>query len=73
MYDISVIEPYKKIRAWVNNKMSGRNPPLYCTNTMIVMQGHQTTLTDRRSFLCVSGQRGTKAKLSLCMRSICVS
>ena len=35
-------------------------------------EAYLVTLTDRRSFLCFSGQRGTIAK-SLCMRSICVS
>ena len=41
MYDKDVIEPYKK-GARVNNKMSGRNSPLYFTITFITMQGHQT-------------------------------
>ena len=31
-YDNSAIEPYEN-RAWIDSKMSGRNPPLYCTNT----------------------------------------
>ena len=35
-------------------------------------EAYLITLTDRCSFLCVSGQRGTIAK-SICMRSICVS
>ena len=26
---------------WVNSIMSGRNPPSYCTLTLIAMQGHQ--------------------------------
>ena len=32
---------HTQIGAWVNSKMSGRNPPLYCTITLIVMQGRQ--------------------------------
>ena len=30
------------IGAWVNSKMSGRNQSLYCTITLIAMQGRQT-------------------------------
>ena len=29
------------IKYWVNSIMSGRNPPSYCTHTLIAMQGHQ--------------------------------
>ena len=42
IYDNSAIEPYTNIGAWVNSKMSDRNPSLYSTITLTVMQGHQT-------------------------------
>ena len=42
VYDNSAVEPYANIGAWINSKMSERNPPLYCTITSIAMQGHQT-------------------------------
>ena len=29
---------------WVNSIMSGRSPPLYCTFTLIAMQGHQKNI-----------------------------
>ena len=43
IYDNSAIEPYTNIGAWINSKMSERNPQLYCTIiTLTAMQGHQT-------------------------------
>ena len=50
MYDTSAIEPYNNT-GWVNSKMSGRNPPLYCTSTSIAMQGHQTNEDKRHDEL----------------------
>ena len=35
MYDNSAIEPYRTIGAWVNSKMSERNPSLYCLYSYI--------------------------------------
>ena len=32
---------------WVNSIMSGRSPPLYCTFTLIVMQGHQKNIKNK--------------------------
>ena len=48
MYDNSVVPlNHTQIEAWVNSKISGRKPPLYCTVTlMIPMQGHQTKTED---------------------------
>ena len=38
---------HTKIGAWVNSKISGRSPPLYCTLiTLIAMQGHQHNRID---------------------------
>ena len=35
-----------RIGAWANSKMSGRNPPVYCTSPLIAMQGHQIKTED---------------------------
>ena len=32
---------------WVHSIMSGRNPPLYCTFTLIAMQGHQKNIKSK--------------------------
>ena len=48
MYDNSAIEPYK-IGAWVNSKMSERNPLVYCTFSLIAMQGYHTKTEDMAS------------------------
>ena len=37
---------HTRIGAWVNSKMSGRNPPVICTNPLIAMQGYQTKTED---------------------------
>ena len=41
---MSIIVPsnHTRIRAWVNSKMSGRNPLVYCTIPLTVMQGYHT-------------------------------
>ena len=50
MYDNSTIEPYRtRIRAWVNSKMSGINPLVYCTVPLIAMQGRHTKTEDTGS------------------------
>ena len=51
IYDNSAIEPYTNIGGWVNSKMSERNPPLYCTITLIAMQEHQTNKDKRHDKL----------------------
>ena len=42
IYDNNAPLDPKKVGAWVNCKLSGRNPPLYCTITLIAVRGHQT-------------------------------
>ena len=37
---------HTRIGAWVNSKMSGRNPPVYGTIPLIAMQGYQTKTED---------------------------
>ena len=37
------------IGAWVNSKMSGRNPLVYCTIPLIAMQGYHTKTEDTGS------------------------
>ena len=39
---MSIIVPsnHTRIGAWVNSKMSGRNPLVYCTIPLIAMQGY---------------------------------
>ena len=32
---------------WVNSIMSGRSPPLYCTFTLIAMQGHYKSIKNK--------------------------
>ena len=32
---------------WVNSMISGRSPPLYCTFTLIAMQGHQKNIKNK--------------------------
>ena len=32
---------------WANSIISGRSPPLYCTLTLIAMQGHQKNSKDK--------------------------
>ena len=44
---IIVPSNYTRKGAWVNNKMSGRNPLLYCTNPLIAMQGYHTNKTQK--------------------------
>ena len=35
-----------------NSIMSGRSPPLYCTLTLIAMQGHQTDIKTQQKQCC---------------------
>ena len=37
---------------WVNSIISGRSPPLYCTLTLITMQGHQKNSKDKTVVVC---------------------
>ena len=50
---MSIIVPpnHTRIGAWVNSKMSGRNPLLivYCTIPLIAMQGYHTNTEDTGS------------------------
>ena len=48
---MSIIVPssHTRIGAWVNSKMSGRNPLVYCTISLIVMQGYRTNTEDTGS------------------------
>ena len=41
---MSIIVPssHTRIGAWVNSKMHGRNPLVYCTVSLIAMQGYRT-------------------------------
>ena len=41
---MSIIVPssHTGIGAWANSLMSGRNPLVYCTISLIVMQGYRT-------------------------------
>ena len=41
-YDSRMISIGQLIVVEINSIMSGRSPPLYCTLTLIAMQGHQT-------------------------------
>ena len=38
-----------RIGVWVNSKMSGRNPLVYCTIPLIAMQGYHTKTGDTGS------------------------
>ena len=44
---MSIIVPsnHTRIGAWVNSKMSGRDPLVYCTIPLIAMQGYHTKKT----------------------------
>ena len=48
---MSIIVPsnHTRIGAWVESKMSGRNPLVYCTIPLIVMQGYHTNTQDTGS------------------------
>ena len=48
---MSIIVPsdHTRIGAWVNSKMSGRNPLVYCTISSIAMQGYHTKTEDTGS------------------------
>ena len=48
---MSIIIPsnHTRIGAWVNSKMSGRNPLVYCTFPLIAMQGYHTKTEDTGS------------------------
>ena len=37
--------------------MSGRSPPLYCTLTLIAMQGHQTKCKNKQKIYCFIGRK----------------
>ena len=39
---IIVPSNHTRIGAWVNSKVTGRNPVVYCTILLIAMQGYQT-------------------------------
>ena len=41
---MSIIVPsnHTRIEAWVNSKMQGRNPLVYCTISLIAVQGYRT-------------------------------
>ena len=43
---IIVSSNHTRIGAWVTSKISGRNPPVYCTIPLIAMQGYQTKTED---------------------------
>ena len=47
---MSIIVPsnHTRIGAWVNRKMSGRNPLVYCTIPLIAMQGYHTNTEKTR-------------------------
>ena len=49
---MSIIVPsnHTRIGAWVNSKMSGRNPLAYCTILLIVMQGYYTNTENTGSY-----------------------
>ena len=47
IYDKNDIEPYKS-RCLGHSKFSGRNPPLYCTITLIAVRGHQTQKQNKK-------------------------
>ena len=48
---MSIIVPsnHTRIGAWVNTKMQGRNPQVYCTIPLIGMQGYHTNTEDTGS------------------------
>ena len=48
---MSTIVPsnHTRIEAWVNSKMSGRNPLVYCTIPLIAMQGYHAKIEDTGS------------------------
>ena len=48
---MSIIVPsnHTRIGAWVNSKMSGRNPLVYCTIPLIAMEGYHTNTEDTGS------------------------
>ena len=47
---------------WVNSIMLGRSPPLYCTLTLIAMQGHQKkTVKTKQRQKAVRGMANWKA------------
>ena len=48
---MSIIVPsnHTRIGAWVNNKMSGRNPLVYCTIPLIAMLRYHTKTEDTGS------------------------
>ena len=48
---MSIIVPsnHTRIGAWVNSKMSGRNPLVYYTTPLIAMQGYHTNTEDKGS------------------------
>ena len=46
---IIVLSNHTRIRAWVNSKMSGKNPLIYCTIPLIAMQGYHTSTEDTGS------------------------
>ena len=53
---MSIIVPSNRTRtgAWVNSKMKGRNPLVYCTKSLIAMQGYRTNTEDTGSLGCNS-------------------
>ena len=61
---MSIIVPSGRTRigAWVNSKMKGRNPLVYCTKSLIAMQGYRINTNYTGSlgynsvcFCCFSG------------------
>ena len=48
---MSIIVPsnHTRMGAWVNSKMSGRNPLVYCTIPLIAIQGYHTNTEDTGS------------------------
>ena len=48
---MSIIVPsnHTRIKAWVNSKMKGRNPLVYCTIPLVAMQGCHTNTEDTGS------------------------
>ena len=48
-----------RIGAWVNSKMSGRNPLVYCTIPLIAKQGYHTNTEDTGSYQFVTLHLGS--------------
>ena len=51
---IIVLSNHTRIGAWVNSKIYGRNPRVYCTISLITMQGYRTNTEDTGSLGYIS-------------------